>query len=141
MRYTSSAGYGALHPEGWARTQAANGDVTFVWSYDGERLGSASAAPPTPSTTDPSIAAITKRFDRVSGLHVTTSTLPGGSAVVATFRSLSKPDAVTSKRIPLENKTFVFSKKGRIAILDLWAPAGADNVDQWLKISRSFAWR
>lgn len=142
VAYISSRGaFKALYPEGWARTVAGN-DATFVWSYDGERLGwRAATAAPTASPRDPSIVALAKRFDAIEALHVTTVTLPAGKTVLATFTSQSKPDPVTSKRLRLDNKTFVFYRAGRVATLDLWAPAGADNVDQWLKVSRSFAWR
>jgi hypothetical protein len=142
VTYTSPGGaFRALYPEGWARTVAGN-DATFVWNYDGERLGwVAATAAPTASPSDPSIVALTKRFDAIAALHVTTATLPAGKTIVATFTSQSKPDPVTAKRLRLENSTFVFYRAGRVATLDLWAPMGADNVDQWQKLSRSFAWR
>ena len=34
----------------------------------------------------------------------------------------------------------VIDKSGKMAILILWAPIGADNADQWKLISESFRW-
>jgi hypothetical protein len=58
-----------------------------------------------------------------------------------TYTSDSATDAVTGKRIRLENNSYVFARGGKSVRVDLWAPLGADNVDQWRKISRSFAWK
>ena len=35
----------------------------------------------------------------------------------------------------------LFWKDGKLATLRLYAPYGADNVDQWRLMSRSFRWR
>jgi hypothetical protein len=67
--------------------------------------------------------------------------LPGGSAVLLTSTSESQPDAVTGKSVRLENNTYLFFRHDKQAALRLWAPLGADNVDQWRRIARSFRWR
>lgn len=66
--------------------------------------------------------------------------LPSGKAVAIAYTSNSEPDAVTGKQIRLENNSYLFFRNGKLATLRLWAPQGADNVDQWQRISRSFRW-
>ena len=52
----------------------------------------------------------------------------------------SSANPLTNKRIRLEDAAYVFYKNGKMAILTVWAPAGADNADQWKLISESFRW-
>ncbi len=129
MRYNSAGGYSVLTPEGWSRSGGGS-SASFIWNFDGER------------TVEPgTIAGIRTSFSAVKGLKTKSVSLPGGKALLATFNSLSAPDSVTGKQIRLENASYLFSRNGKSARLDLWAPQGSDNVDQWNKISRSFTWR
>jgi len=66
--------------------------------------------------------------------------LPAGSALLVKYESESEANPVTNKRIRLEDEAYAFYKNGKIAILILWAPVGADNADQWKLISESFRW-
>jgi hypothetical protein len=65
----------------------------------------------------------------------------GGKPIPHSYLSSSPPDAVTGKSIRLEHNVYVYPKGSRIAVLDLWAPQGSDNVDQWKKIAQSFRWK
>ena len=56
------------------------------------------------------------------------------------YTSNGEPDAVTGKQVRLEDNSYLFFKDGHVATLTLWAPLGADNVDQWGQIARSFRW-
>jgi hypothetical protein len=47
---------------------------------------------------------------------------------------------VTNKRVRLENIAYIFYKNGKEATLTVWAPQGADNVDQWNRMANSFRW-
>lgn len=132
VEYRAPAGYRVLFPEGWARSEAA-GTVTFTWHFDGEQVRRQSGSP--------AMAAIIGTFHNVTGVHLNKQQLPGGVANVATFSSESAKDAVTGRSIALDNKTYVFHRGARTVVLNLWAPAGADNVDQWRRISRSFKWQ
>ena len=64
--------------------------------------------------------------------------LPAGPALLIKYESESEANPVTNKRIHLEDEAYAFYKNGRMAILTVWAPAGADNADQWKLISESF---
>lgn len=141
VTYSSPHGYHVLFPEGWART-AVPGGVTFAWHFDGEQLLVLRAsASPAPSPGNPVVAAVLRGFRSVRGAQVGMQRLPGGVAVVARFTSQSQPDALTGRRIALENQSYIFHRGGQAVVLNLWAPAGSDNVDQWRRISRSFAWK
>jgi hypothetical protein len=67
--------------------------------------------------------------------------LAAGPAVRISYVSNSTPNPVTNKQIRLEHERFILVKDGKMVTLDLAAPAGADNVDQWQLISNSLQWR
>jgi hypothetical protein len=64
--------------------------------------------------------------------------LPAGPAVLVDYASNSDPDPVTGKQVRLENNAYYFYQNGKLATLVLWAPQGADNVDQWQQMAQSF---
>ncbi|MDB5556507.1 MAG: putative lipoprotein, partial [Rhizobium sp.] len=66
--------------------------------------------------------------------------LPSGSAIRIVYTSNSEPNAVTTKQVRLENERYLYFKDGKLVSLELYAPKGADNVDQWQLMSRSFKW-
>jgi hypothetical protein len=66
---------------------------------------------------------------------------PGGKAVVIKYTSNSDPNPVTNKRVRLEDISYVFFRNGQEAMLTVWAPQGADNVDQWNRMANSFRWQ
>jgi hypothetical protein len=130
-------GYSVLVPEGWSRAQHSSA-VTFTWNANGEAID-------TSSTRD--LAAVEALLRARYGAPATgspkvrTASVGGSPVLVLTFTSYSKPDAVTGKKLRLDNQAYLFSGTGRRAILVLSAPAGADNVDQWKKIAASFRWK
>jgi hypothetical protein len=67
-------------------------------------------------------------------------TLPTGPAVLIDFESNSEPNQVTNKQLRLESNRYLMFRNGKLATLDLSAPKGADNVDQWKLIAQSFHW-
>lgn len=134
-------GYSLDVPEGWARTDAA-GDVTFIDKLNGERvtLTQVATAPTAATARATEVAALEQAGRAVQVLSVKDAKLPGGSAVSVEYTSNSEPDPVTGKQVRLENQAYFFFKDGRLATLTLWAPKGADNVDQWQRIVQSFRW-
>ena len=66
--------------------------------------------------------------------------LPTGKAVLIRYTSNSDANAVTNNRVRLENEAILFFNNGKEATLTLSAPQGADNVDQWNRMSKSFRW-
>jgi hypothetical protein len=142
VKYANTAGgYQLEVPEGWARTE--NGaDVTFVSKFDGVmvHVASASAAPTAASAQASEVKQIQSQGHAVTITGVSEVNLPAGKAVVIKYTSNSDANQVTNKRLRLENQVYLFYKNGKEAQLTVWAPLGADNVDQWNRMSNSFRW-
>ena len=137
----SGSSYALKVPEGWART-VAGPNVSFASKLDGVSVTL------TPAATVPTLHWVKTQYvpdliktgRAVKVTAVSAETLPGGPAIRIDYTSNSEPNAVTMKQIRLENARYLFFKSGSLAALDLYAPAGADDVDQWQLMSRSFAW-
>ncbi|HCU13220.1 MAG TPA: hypothetical protein DGB72_13940 [Gemmatimonadetes bacterium] len=143
--YTNSAGgYKLEIPEGWARTENG-GSARFVNKFDGVKIDvvpARSSSPPTAASVRANEAkAIQSQGRAVTITSVSDVNLPGGKAAVVKYASNSDPNPVTNKRIRVENETYVFFKNGKEAMLTVWAPQGADNVDQWQRMAKSFRWQ
>ena len=125
-------GYSVLAPEGWSRVQRGSA-VTFTWNANAETIEAGG--------TGDLKAALRARYGATGSIAVRPANAGGSPLTIATFASESAPNPVTGKRVRLDNAAYVFERRGRRAILVLTAPAGADNVDQWKKISASFQWK
>ncbi|PZR58565.1 MAG: hypothetical protein DLM50_03550 [Candidatus Meridianibacter frigidus] len=124
--YTSPNGHVTVaYPEGWERTSQPAG-VTFVHDFNGERIRKGSGIADASAVRD---------------LKSTTAKAPGGVATLLTYSSNSLPNAITGKRVRLLNNTYIFKAPSGPVALDLWAPLGADNVDQWKHIASTFKTR
>lgn len=143
VRYKSTAGKYALDaPEGWARSEKG-ADVKFADKYDGEQvaLSKSATAPTVASVQVAQTPALKQNGHAVNIQDVKTKTMPHGVSVVCVaFTSNSDPDPVTGKQVRLDNVTYYYYHQGTVATLTLRAPTGADNVDQWKRISESFRW-
>lgn len=138
---SASSGYELEVPEGWARqTNAKN--VNFTDKLNGVEVTVTNEPQPITAATVKAkqAVALEKTGRAVQIVKVKDVQLPSGKAVLVEYTSNSQPDAVTGKQIRLENNSYLFFKNGKLATLRLYAPQGADNVDQWQRISRSFRW-
>ena len=128
-------------PEGWSRSEQGS-DVNFVDKLDGVKvtITPADTAPTTDSVPNHEVAALLKSGRAVQVGKVQNAKLPEGSVVQIEYTSNSEPDSVTGKQVRLENQMFLFFQNGHLATLTLWAPLGADNIDQWQRMSQSFRW-
>ena len=136
--YTSSvSGYSLKVPEGWARSEKGS-DVQFVDKFDGIAVVVDAAA--TALTTKDVVAKLGKAEKGFKVIRTNDIRLPSGPALFVKYESDSEVNPVTNKRVRLEDEAYAFYKNGKIAILILWAPVGADNADQWKLISESFRW-
>lgn len=143
VTYTSSSGgYDLVVPEGWGRT-TKNSDVLFQDKLNGVQVNvtKESSQPTVVSVGNKQVAELKKTGRAITIKSVKNVNLPGGSAILITYDSNSAPDPVTGKQVRLENNRYLFYKNGELATLTLWAPLGADNVDQWNRMSASFKWR
>lgn len=143
VNYRSVAGgYQLDVPEGWARTE--NGPtVTFVQRFDGVDVTTAAAlaAPTVASVRGNEARHILSSGHAVTITEVSVTVLPSGRAVRIRYGSNSEANAVTNNRVRLENEAILFFNNGKEATLTLSAPQGADNADQWNRVSNSFRWR
>jgi len=142
INYTSTSGYAFKVPEGWARTETST-SVSFIDKLDGIVVTTAQAAtaPTLDSVKASYIPELEKTGRAIKIKQVTAVDLPAGKAISIAYSSNSDPNPVTNKQVRLENTRYLYFKDGRLVALDLYAPYGADNVDQWNLISQSFQWK
>jgi hypothetical protein len=142
VTYASSQGKFQLDtPEGWAQSISGT-DVSFVNNLDAMQvtLTSAATQPTASSVRADQTVSLQQTGRAVRDVQVKDAHLASGMAVLMTYTSNSDPNAVTGKQVRLENNRYLFYKNGKLAILTLSAPVGADNVDQWARIANSFKW-
>ena len=138
VTYTSPNGYTLEVPEGWARsTQAAQVSFTSTYNAVVVDLMDARRHPRLPMHRPRSCRSLRGGGH---GAKDRAGDASGGAAIQITYTANSAPNAVTGKQVRLENESYVFFKNGKQAILTVWAPQGADNVDQWQRIAQSFRW-
>ncbi|MEO8242742.1 MAG: hypothetical protein ABI832_10540 [bacterium] len=142
VTFTSDAGYSLKVPEGWARSGIGT-DVTFTDKLDGVSvsLASASTAPNVDWAKAHYLPQMVQAGRAVKVTQVSAVELPVGSAVLIAYSANSDPNPVTSKQLRLEGNRYLIWHKGAMAVLDMTAPFGADNVDQWKLMSDSFRWQ
>ncbi|HAL36677.1 MAG TPA: hypothetical protein DCP03_00535 [Polaromonas sp.] len=141
VTYISPLGFSLKVPEGWARTNQRDG-ARFADKYNAVdvAVSSASGAPTTASVTNHEAALLVTVGRAVKIETIKSVKLRSGPAILIVFSSNSEPNAVTNKQLRLENNRYLIYRGGTIATLNLSAPIGADNVDQWKLISNSFQW-
>lgn len=140
--YNAPDGFSMKVPEGWSRT-ASDHSVRFFDKYDeiDASLGAATAAPTVASVQASEIPDLETGGHAVKISAVKAVKLAAGPAVRISYLSNSAPNPVTGKQIRLEHERFIVFRDGKTVTLDLAAPAGADNVDQWQLISNSLQWK
>lgn len=140
--YASPGGFALKVPEGWARSDRADG-ASFVDKLDGVVLSisKADAAPTVESTKADYVRKLEAAGRAVRVTAVKAVKLPAGSAIHIVYTSNSEPNAVTNKQVRLENERYLYFRDGKLVTLELYAPKGADNVDQWQLMSSSFRWK
>ena len=141
ITYQSPLGFSMEVPEGWARSTTPNG-VRFVSKLDGLEISV------WPRTQAPSLSSVEKnelarlkqqgRAIRIS--QVSKVVLPVGEAIKIIYSDNSKPNSITGKQVREERWRFLYYRKGLQVAVDFYAPYGADNIDQWHRMSRSFKW-
>ena len=141
VAYTSPLGFSVKVPEGWGRTDAADG-VSFADKYGmvAVAVKPAGAALTLASVRATEVVELEKTGHAVKVSAVTEVKLPSGPAIRIAYASNSNPNAVTGKQIRLENERFLIAHGNKMAELTFAAPAGADNADQWTLMSQSCGW-
>lgn len=140
--YTSKFGFTVKVPEGWARSDKSDG-ASFVDKLDGVIVTAADTKqrPDVATVKAEYVDELRKSSRAVKISAVKAVKLPSGEAIRIVYTSNSEPNAVTTKQVRLENERYLFYRNGKLVTLELYAPKGADNADQWRLMSRSFAWK
>jgi hypothetical protein len=141
ISYHSKSGFSLKVPEGWARTETADG-ASFVDKLDGVVITeTAESKVPTVSSLKSGYVPYLEKQSRAFKIgKIEPVKLPVGPAFRITFTSNSEPNPVSNKQVRLENAIYIYHAGGKTVSLQLYAPYGADNVDQWNLMSRSFKW-
>ena len=142
VAFRSDAGHFTLQvPEGWAQ-QAGTAGVTFTSTVNAISVvwKTAPAAPTAASAGAADVPQLqgTERAFQLGGVKAVT--LPAGGAVEITYQANGAPNPVTGKQYRMDVQRFELYRGGTQVVLTLSSPVGADNVDPWAKVSRSFAW-
>src|SRR5262245_4490619 len=139
--YSSPQGFTLKVPEGWARSDLADG-ASFVDKLDGVvvLVSKADSAPTVESVKATYVQEFEKAERAVKIASVKQVKLPAGAAIRIVYTSNSEPNQVTNKQVRLENERYLYFKNGKLATLEVYEPRRADNADQWQLMSRSFRW-
>jgi hypothetical protein len=137
---STAAHYSIKYPEGWTQ-QGTGRDVKFQDKNNLVHIVVANGAAPTPASVKAELQALkssnpTLQFDNPKAVRIGST-----PAVKATYRTQSKPNPVTGKRVTLIVDRYELAKGGRRAMIDLGTPKGVDNVDAYRMMSESFRWQ
>jgi hypothetical protein len=142
VQYTSPSGFSIKVPEGWSRVDRPDG-ARFSDKYNiiDLAVSKADQLPDTASAKARDAAELKRAGRAVEIKSVKDVKLKSGPAVLISYASNSDPSPVTNKQIRLEHERYLMFKNATLVSLDLSAPLGADNVDQWKLMSDSFRWQ
>lgn len=128
-------------PEGWAKsTTGAVTTFTDKLNSVSTEQGQASTAPTIASVKQNLVPKLTTSEAKFALGDVKTFSRPGGDGVMVTYMKDSAPNTVTGSVVRDAVELFVFWKAGTQVELTLTSPVGADNVDPWNVVTKSFAW-
>jgi hypothetical protein len=142
IQYKSPLGFSIEVPEGWSRQERVDG-ARFSDKYNiiDLAVSKTDQAPNAALASTREAVELKKTGHAVEMKSVKEMKLKSGPAVLISYASNSDPNPVTNKQIRLEHDRYLMFKSGTLVSLDLSAPLGADNVDQWQLMSNSFQWQ
>jgi hypothetical protein len=137
-----SGGYSVSVPEGWSRTESG-GIVTFTDKLNSIRMETvdSSSEPTVESARTNELPAIQSAAKNYEAGKVTSVTRKSGPAILITYRADAAPDPVTGKVVNDDVERYEFYRAGKLVVLTLSGPKGADNVDPWKIVTDSFTWK
>jgi hypothetical protein len=142
ITYASPLGFTIKVPEGWSRGEEPKA-ARFSDKYNTIEIGvsPADSAPTVESVNANQLPELVNGGRAVKVVKVKQVKLKTGPAILIAYTSNSAPNPVTNKQIRLEHDRYLFYKDGKLATLDMAAPQGADNVDDWLLMANSLRWK
>jgi len=138
ITYSSPEGFSLKVPEGWPRTDLPHG-ARFSDKYNTIQVTVALTSSQPDATGEGAKEADEMRKSAAAVVinSVRDVKLEGGPAVAIVYKRNSEANAVTNKKIRLEAERYLVFGHGKLVTLDMTAPAGADNADQWRLMSNS----
>jgi hypothetical protein len=138
--FPASGAYTIMVPEGWARTDLADG-AQFNDKFNAVRVQqtAAGAAPTAASVRAEQIPLLRAAGASLHG-DVTTVARKAGDAIHLAYTESSAPDPTTRKTVTLAVERYEFWKNGQLVTITLSGAKQADNVDPWRKVTDTFAW-
>lgn len=134
------AGYSVTVPEGWSRSTQGSA-VTFSDKLNSIQLDSASASSaPTVADGKAQIQQLANSVPGFSPGQVTTVQRKSGPALLITYKGDGPPDPVTGKTVTDAFERYEYFQGGKLGIVTVSGPDGADNVDPWMIVTDSFEW-
>jgi hypothetical protein len=134
-----AGGYSISYPEGWARS--GNGShVVFQDKSNTITINLSKGSQPTTAT----VAAQMKKAEQgdpclAAGQPQQIKVGPN-QAIKVSYSTKGAASPVTGQRPKIVVDRYVYSKGGKVAVVDLATPLGVDNVDAYRMISQSFRW-
>lgn len=135
-----SGAFSVKVPEGWASSDSG-GAVTFTDKLNAIRIESSSTpSAPTLDSVTAELATISSSTPAYGASDVTGVVRTAGNGILATYEGDAAADPVTGKVVHDAFERYEFWHAGRLVVLTLSGPVGADNVDPWKIVSDSLAW-
>jgi hypothetical protein len=142
VRYSpAGGGFSVKVPEGWARTGSAS-KATFTSNLNSMTIESRSSGAPlsVASVKSGDAAAMAKSLKNFKLVSVAPVHRSGATAIRIRYQALGPANSVTGKAPADAGERYIFSHNGKLAVLTLEGPKGADNVDPWKTVSDSVRW-
>lgn len=133
-------GYYIQYVEGWGIQLGPGKNVTVSDKDSSEVVAVVERRSSIASAASGDLSRFGHVLPRFHLLFRRTVRLVPGMAIYMRYRTLSAPDPVTSKRVPVMVDRYYIPGPGRYATVTLSTPVGVDNVDAFRLISRSFRW-
>jgi hypothetical protein len=136
-----TGGFSFKVPEGWARTGTGS-TVVFTDKLNSVRVQemSSSSSPTVASASAVDVLALKASAPKFLLQAVKTFKRSASTGILITYFADSAPDPVTNKVVRDAVERYSFWKGGRLVVVSLIGPKGADNVDPWRKVTDSFVW-
>ncbi len=128
-------------PEGWAQTTSGtSAEFTDKLNTVSAKWFPAASQPTLEQANSAEVQELTNTELAFQLVGIKQVTLPAGPAILIEYQKNSAPNPVTGKQYRMDVQRYEFFRNGQQVNLTLESPVGADNVDPWTLISKSFKW-
>ncbi|WP_202889352.1 hypothetical protein [Actinopolymorpha rutila] len=117
--------------------------MTFTDKYNSVRVEEqgAASAPTAANSRSKEVKKVSSKYRSFHLTSVTNVRRRAGKGVLVRFVADSEVNPVTGKVVVDDVQKYEFWHRGKLAVLTLSGPKGADNVDPWRAVTDSLRWR